>query len=263
MFAVSLRIASISLGLSLLITNRLAATFAQDDRSSDSIARPVAPTWATLVGSAERNKYHRPACGNAQKIKAENVIWFVDANDATENGYVAAACNDKKCRPPQPDSAVEPGPIGGRGFPPPDPNPPTIPKPIEPSVAASSTADSKKAVRQPTSSVAKAAKANSQPPPRLAVRRNVDPQKVWQDITPQRELAARQQWHVWYTWALERWCERWHVNSSGSIDSKTAYGPDAERELMAQFNAMKDMIDKNKKRMTELDAIIAGKNKKK
>jgi hypothetical protein len=92
-------------------------------------------------------------------------------------------------------------------------------------------------------------------------RRGSNPTPVWQDVSPQQEFAARNQWGTWAAWALDRWCERWHVAPSGKIASNTAYTPDAERQLMARFNEMKAMMDQNKKRMAELEAVIAGKKR--
>jgi hypothetical protein len=238
-----------------------------DSTRTNSTERPAPPDWAKLVGSAERNKYHRLTCGVAQRIKSENVIWFADANDATENGYVAAGCNDKKCRPPAPDSGIEAGPIGGSGFPPPGPTPPEIPKMIamleSPETAAPASSGSSNATpksKKPAGPL-KSAPPKSAPPPRMAARRESTPAQTWQPATPQQELAARRKWDVWAAWALERWCERWHVSPSGKIASNAAYTPDAERQLMARFAEMKGMIDQNKKRVTELEAVISGKKK--
>ncbi len=244
------RVHAMQLLLCLLLT-AVEARPATQTPAAHSEARRASPEWATLVGSAERSKYHRLTCGIAQNIKAENVIWFVDANDATENGYSPAGCNDKKCRPPAPDSGTAAGPIGGSAFPAPNLNPPEIPK-----LAAMPGPKAKKQAGQQKGVVAKLV-----PPPRMAQQRNVDSGLAWQGVAPQQELASRKKWDVWAAWALERWCDRWHVSPSGKIAMNAAYTPDAEKQLMARFAGMKDMIDQNKKRMAELEATILGKKK--
>jgi competence protein ComEC len=47
------------------------------------------------VGSTTSNKYHRPDCRYAEKIKDENKIFFSDAEEAEEAGY--SPC--KVCNP--------------------------------------------------------------------------------------------------------------------------------------------------------------------
>jgi len=48
-----------------------------------------------VVGSASSDKYHRPDCRYAQKIKPENKIWFENVWEAREQGYVPC----KVCKP--------------------------------------------------------------------------------------------------------------------------------------------------------------------
>jgi len=50
---------------------------------------------AELVASKKSNKYHRPTCQYAQKIKPENRITFKDAKEAQAAGYVPC----KVCKP--------------------------------------------------------------------------------------------------------------------------------------------------------------------
>lgn len=223
---------------------------ATDQSERDSVAsRP--PAWATLVGSTERNKYHRITCGVAKKIRPENALWFVDANDATENGYVRASCNDRRCQAPLPDPSVQPGKIGGPGLPPPDLNPPEIPRAATPG---------------PKTARSKANAANREPPRFPPIRvstamKAAAAQEMWKAVMPYQELEARRKWDVWAEWALDRWCERWHVSASGRINSDTAYFEETELELLAQLKLMKEQIQENKKRIHELKTQLEGKKK--
>ncbi|MEG6615417.1 stalk domain-containing protein [Peptococcaceae bacterium 1198_IL3148] len=54
-----------------------------------------AVTTGQFVGSAESDKYHEPGCRYAEKITAENKVWFKDAADAQAQGY--APCG--VCKP--------------------------------------------------------------------------------------------------------------------------------------------------------------------
>lgn len=49
-----------------------------------------------FVGSINSNKYHYPSCQWAQRIYAENEIWFSSSEDARNHGYVPC----KVCSPP-------------------------------------------------------------------------------------------------------------------------------------------------------------------
>ena len=216
-----------------------------DDREA-AAASDAAPAWASLIGSAERNKYHRLACGVAKNIKPENRIWFVDSNDATESGYVAAGCNDSKCRPPQPDSKVALGPLGGAGLPPPSLNPPEIPPYPAPAAAAKG--------KPATGSAKKQVPRLPVPPPRTAAAKAAAANFSWTNVSHDRELEARRKWSVWADWTLDRWCERWHISSAGKVNSNTAYTPAMEQQLMAKFQEMKAQIEENKKRIKELSA---------
>lgn len=47
-----------------------------------------------FVGSINSDVYHYPSCTYAKKIKAENQIWFTDADDAVRHGYrPCSVCN--------------------------------------------------------------------------------------------------------------------------------------------------------------------------
>jgi methylphosphotriester-DNA--protein-cysteine methyltransferase len=50
---------------------------------------------AEFVASKKSNKYHRPTCAYAQKIRPENRVVFKDAKEAQAAGYVAC----KICKP--------------------------------------------------------------------------------------------------------------------------------------------------------------------
>lgn len=45
-----------------------------------------------FAGSKNGTKYYTPGCSGLDRIKPENIIWFKDAQDATLQGYTAAAC---------------------------------------------------------------------------------------------------------------------------------------------------------------------------
>ncbi len=47
------------------------------------------------VASKNSNKFHKPNCKWAQRIKPENEVWFDSRKDATDKGYIAC----KVCRP--------------------------------------------------------------------------------------------------------------------------------------------------------------------
>jgi len=48
------------------------------------------------VGSVNSNKYHYPDCQYAKNIKEENQIWFIDEQDAQNQGYIPCG----SCKPP-------------------------------------------------------------------------------------------------------------------------------------------------------------------
>ncbi|MBA7519127.1 hypothetical protein ES705_11201 [subsurface metagenome] len=54
------------------------------------------PQQAQYCGSINSDVYHYPSCHYVDRIKPENLIWFIDANDAKSKGY--RPC--KKCNPP-------------------------------------------------------------------------------------------------------------------------------------------------------------------
>lgn len=47
------------------------------------------------VGSVNSNKYHKPSCRWAKKIKPQNEVWFRDEEDAKRHRYVPC----KVCKP--------------------------------------------------------------------------------------------------------------------------------------------------------------------
>ena len=51
---------------------------------------------AVYVGSARSNKYHRPSCQWAHKIKPSNLVQFSSPEEAQQQGYVPC----KVCHPP-------------------------------------------------------------------------------------------------------------------------------------------------------------------
>jgi micrococcal nuclease len=54
------------------------------------------PQQGQYCGSINSDVYHYPSCGSAKRINPENLIWFIDENDAKSEGY--RPC--KKCNPP-------------------------------------------------------------------------------------------------------------------------------------------------------------------
>lgn len=65
----------------------------------EPVQAPVVPQEGTtsspegmFAGSKNGTKYYTPGCPGLDRIKAENIIWFKDAQDATLQGYTAAAC---------------------------------------------------------------------------------------------------------------------------------------------------------------------------
>jgi hypothetical protein len=57
-----------------------------------------------FVGSKGSDVYHYPTCTYAKNIKTENLVTFVDAQDAVSKGY--SPCS--KCHPPLPVSSTSP-----------------------------------------------------------------------------------------------------------------------------------------------------------
>jgi hypothetical protein len=57
-----------------------------------------------FVGSKESNVYHYPTCSAAERIKPENLVTFLDAQDAVNHGY--SPC--RICHPPLPQTTTSP-----------------------------------------------------------------------------------------------------------------------------------------------------------
>jgi micrococcal nuclease len=52
------------------------------------------PQGENFIGSVKSRKYHSPSCKWAKRINNENEIWFSDAKDAEDQGYVPCkVCN--------------------------------------------------------------------------------------------------------------------------------------------------------------------------
>ena len=49
----------------------------------------------SYVGSSKSNKYHRPSCTSAQRIKPANLVSFSSKEEAMQAGYVPC----KVCKP--------------------------------------------------------------------------------------------------------------------------------------------------------------------
>jgi len=57
--------------------------------SAVSAVKEIQP--GMLVGAKTGTKYHFPWCSGAQRIKAENKVWFASVEDARSAGYTPAA----------------------------------------------------------------------------------------------------------------------------------------------------------------------------
>jgi len=51
----------------------------------------ILPIGGKYVGSKNSDKYHAPWCSGAQRIKAENQIWFESKEEAEAAGYTPAS----------------------------------------------------------------------------------------------------------------------------------------------------------------------------
>jgi competence protein ComEA len=194
------------------------------------------PGWATLVGSTKSKplKYHALGCSNVAEIKPENRIWFADANDAVTNGYVAAGCKNKACREKEkPNPNAKPGPVGGLGLQPPDPNPPQVPN-------------------QPA------------PPPNWVPPDRPPPdEEIWRNVSKTRELDARKQWDAWAKSVLAVWERRWHVTRKGGkavIEKNVGYPEDVSQQLTRRHNEMQQQINENSKHIKELEKELTKKS---
>lgn len=78
--------------LALLLALFLSAC-ANQNRSTDNSAQQLAKAY---VGSTSSDKYHRPSCEWAKKIKPDNAVWFSSPEEAKKTGYKPC----KVCRPP-------------------------------------------------------------------------------------------------------------------------------------------------------------------
>jgi micrococcal nuclease len=56
---------------------------------------PEEPVQKVFVGSIKSNKFHRPDCKWADRIKPANRIWFSSAKHARSKGYEPC----KTCKP--------------------------------------------------------------------------------------------------------------------------------------------------------------------
>ena len=64
-------------------------------QSSTSSTVPAAAVQYKYVGSVDSDKYHKPSCQWAAKIKPENEIWFTSKEEAAKAGYQPC----KTCKP--------------------------------------------------------------------------------------------------------------------------------------------------------------------
>ena len=100
-----------------------------------------------FVGSKTSDVYHYPSCSHAKNIKAENQIWFVDAQDAVNHGYRPCSV----CNPPLPASS-SPSPSPSQS---PSPSSSQSPEPTPtPSQEPTSTPEQQQIASFPTTLVA-------------------------------------------------------------------------------------------------------------
>lgn len=64
--------------------------------SQVSQPQPLPQAQKAYIGSMNSDKYHRPACEWARKIKPDNAVWFSSPEEAKKTGYKPC----KVCRPP-------------------------------------------------------------------------------------------------------------------------------------------------------------------
>jgi hypothetical protein len=64
---------------------------AKAEYTAEATAVPDAPQGA-FAGSKNGTKYYAPGCAGLERIKPENRVWFKSVEDATLQGYTAAAC---------------------------------------------------------------------------------------------------------------------------------------------------------------------------
>lgn len=70
---------------------------AEETQPPEEEEETIAPaSEGQYCGSIKSDVYHYPTCSSAKQINPENLIWFVDENDAKDKGY--RPC--KRCDPP-------------------------------------------------------------------------------------------------------------------------------------------------------------------
>lgn len=55
------------------------------------VSQEEAQSGGVLVASKSGSKYYLPTCSGASRIKEENKVWFVSAEEAEASGYEPAA----------------------------------------------------------------------------------------------------------------------------------------------------------------------------
>lgn len=70
----------------------LAIKPAKASRGTPEASSMLSESSGAFAGSKNGTKYYTPGCAGLERIKPENRIWFTSAEDATLQGYTAAAC---------------------------------------------------------------------------------------------------------------------------------------------------------------------------
>ncbi len=68
------------------------AALLKREQVQSGVKKPLnEPNTGLYVGSKSGSKYHLPNCPGAQRISAENKVWFASKEDALAKGYTPAA----------------------------------------------------------------------------------------------------------------------------------------------------------------------------
>ena len=73
----------------------LLALFLSACANQSNSAAPATQPVKKFVGSINSDKYHRPNCEWAKKIRPDNAVWFSSPEEAKNTGYKPC----KACRP--------------------------------------------------------------------------------------------------------------------------------------------------------------------
>lgn len=85
---------SVVLACSADVLSQMAIQGPQKDTVQEEATSETTPSsvQGMFAGSKNGTKYYTPGCAGLDRIKPENIIWFASVEDATLQGYTAAAC---------------------------------------------------------------------------------------------------------------------------------------------------------------------------